>query len=202
MTRRIITLLACVFSAQLFAFEPTSAISVPKLSRDDTLSQSSFAIDSKVHPTWMHQIVSINTKKSTITLEDGSEWKAGYWYSGILKSWAVGDQVTVSWYSDTYFLDTQIKNHTKESYTWCQIKEAPQPNASGFLFIQSVPNRMTLVLSDGTRITSTKSYMFYDFSEGDVVHTLYGKGTGTKTPYSLWDVSSGYIAYDLNVELK
>ena len=202
MTRQIMTLLLFVFSAPLFAFEHVPAISAPTLSTDTALSQSHFGIAPKIHPTWLHHIAAISTKERTITLEDGSEWKSLYWYSGTLNTWRVGDEVTVSWHSDTYLADTQIKNYTKESYIWCEIKEAPQPNASGFLFIQSTPNSMVLVLNDGTRIRTEKAWMFKDFKQGDVVHTLYGQGVGTKTLYSLRDMSSNIIAYDLDVDVQ
>ena len=200
MTRCIIALLFFVFSAQLFAFEHESAIFAPLSSTDHALSQQRFNIDPKINPSWLHQIKAINRKTSTITLEDGSEWTLGYWYSSILKNWNIGDQVTVSWYMDTYFLDTQIKNYTKESYAWCQIKETPQPNASGFLFVERVINKMSIVLNNGTRIRSTKPLTFSNFKEGDVVITLYGKGTGTQSLYSLWDVVSQYVAYDLIID--
>ena len=201
MKRIIFTLILSFFSIQLFALESDRAIYAPLPgSTDHTLSQGRFDMDPDLHPSWLHHITAIDTRIGTITLEDGSEWKLNYWHSGTFKNWGVGDQITVAWYEDTYFQDTRIKNYTKKSYAWCEPKETPQADAPGFIYIESMPNKMTVVLSNGVRVTSKQAWMFSESKVGDIVVTLHGNKMGGETLYGLWDMNSRRIAYNLIVD--
>jgi hypothetical protein len=62
-----------------------------------------------------------------------------------------------------------------------------------------MPNNMTIILSDGTRVTSKQAVMFSEFSVEDIVVTLYGNKLGGETHYGLWNLSSLRIAYNLIV---
>lgn len=200
MIRRLIaTCFLFVLSMQVVAKEVNSAIYAPFPRTDKALLQGRFDVDPTLHSAWIHHITNIDFKTSKITLDDGSVWQLGSWYSQVLRKWAVGDQVTVSWCEDTYFLDTRIKNYTKKSYAWVDLKEGPQAGASGFVYIDSILNGSTLILSNGVYVYSKKPWMFSQFKPGDVVITLYGKMARTKSLYALWDVSRGYIAYNLRL---
>jgi len=63
-----------------------------------------------------------------------------------------------------------------------------------------MPNKMTVVLSDGTRVTSKQSMMFSEYTVGDIVVTLHGNKLGGETHYGLWNLSSLRIAYNLIVD--
>jgi len=201
MKRTILTLMLSFFSLQLFALESETAIYAPfPGSADHTLAQGRFDIDPKLAPNWLHQITAIDIKAGTITLEDGSEWKLDYWHSGALNSWGVGDQVTVAWYEDTYFQNIRIKNYTAKSYVWCEQKETPQPDASGFTYIESMPNKMTVVLNNGARVTSKQAWMFSEAKVGDIVVTLHGNKLRGGTPYGLWNMNSRRVFFNLIVD--
>lgn len=200
MKRTILSLVLSFFSLQLFAFEPGKAIYAPLPAVDQSVAQGRFDINPKLHPNWLHHITAIDTKASTLTLDDGSQWVLGYWYSGAVNNWAVGDEVTVAWYEDTFFQDTRIKNYTKKGYAWCTLKETPQPDAPGFMYIESMPNKMTVVLNDGTRVTSKNAVMFSGYAVGDVVLTLHGNKIDGGTPYGLWDMTSRLISFNLFVD--
>lgn len=203
MKRIILSLSLLLFSAHTFALEAQSAIYAPLFKSDDALAENEMPSSADIHPKWLHQITAINSKAGIVTLEDGSEWKFGqwynYWYTGSLKSWAVGDDVTISWYAGAMLLDTQIKNHTRNSYAWCELKAMPDPNNPNFTTIESMPNKMTLVLSNGARVTTRKPWMFTEASVGDVVVALYGNKMDGESLYALWDMTSLQISYDLRV---
>lgn len=195
----IFTLFVFLFGMQTNAIAQEPKIIPPTVVTKNGKTYGKFNMDATINQAWIHYITEINQKESTITLNNGSKWKLGRFYAGVLKKWKMGDQVTLSWYENTMFLDTQIINMTNQDYAWSNIKSAPNPDAPGFLTILKMPNRMVIELSNGTRVTTEYAWMFREFHEGDVVMTLYGKGTGTKTRYSLWDLSSSLIAYDLVV---
>ena len=185
---------------QTYAFEQKELISSPIPVTSHLQQQGIFDIDPDMNSSWLHSIMKINRQDRTITLENGSVWKLGMLYFRIFDKWQEGDQVTLSWYQDTYFLDTQIKNYTKQSYAWSNMKLGPQPEASGFLSISKViPQQICIELSNGVKVKTKYPWMFRNFREGDIVMTLYGKGIGSETLYSLWDLTSGYIAYDLSI---
>jgi len=205
MKRALLTFMLFFLSFQIFATESKLPIAAPFSGVEETVPQDRFVGNPQLHPDWMHQVTAVNHKAGTITLEDGSKWLLNYWFSSDLKNWAVGDQVTVAWYNDTYFTDTRIKNYTNKSYAWCKLDTTPQADASGFRYIESMPNSMTIVLNNGTRIISKDMGMFVNFGVGDVVLTLYGNTSlddGNKTAYALWNLNARLIAYNLKVDAQ
>ena len=198
MIRYMTIFLLFFLNTQVLAIQPSSAMTAPVPGSKRFLSEKYFDILSEIHPAWVHTITAMNYKERIVTLDDGSEWKMSYWFSGNPKSWEIGDQVTISWHGDsTYFLDIKLKNHTKKDYGWATIKETPQVNNSGFLYIEHLQNRMSLQLNNGVNVTSKKNWMFNNFREGDVVITLYNKESTFESSYALWDVNSHLIAEDL-----
>lgn len=204
MIRIMLMLLLPFFSLQLFAFQPERAIYAPLFETAPALEQGRFDLDPKLHRTWLHHIAAINEAKGTLTLDDGSQWKLGYWYTGVLKTWHVGDEVTVAWYDldAQLFSNVRIKNYTEKAYTWGTIQETPQVDFPAFTYIKDMPNKMTLILNDGTCVTTKQAWMFSDCNIGNVVVTLYGNQRlgNQKTSYALWDVTSRRITFDLNVD--
>ena len=97
-----------------YGFEQKQTIVTPLLASSNSKKHDQFDIDPNLNPSWLHSITKINRVDATITLENGSEWALGMFYSGVLKTWQEGDQVTLSWYEHTMFLDTMIKNYTKK----------------------------------------------------------------------------------------
>lgn len=200
--RHIFLLLTLLFSTQLFAANITVPIHAQEAFLGPKQTRNEFDIDPSLHPSWLHRISAINYATNTITIDDGSKWKLGFAYGRILKQWQVDDQITLSWYQHTVFLDTQIKNYTKQSYAWSQMSDYPQDNTPGFLFIKQILTSRSIKLSDGTLVTSKQPWMFHSYKEGDIIVTLYGHGVGSLTQYSILNVSNSTVTFDLMPEKK
>lgn len=192
-------LLICICSFSSYATAEHMAIRAPLPWMSQQSVQENLAVDQNIHPTWLHHITEIDRKKSIITLDNGSKWNLGIFYGRDLKKWQIGDEVSIAWSDAGIFLDMLIKNYTRGQYTWSNIEQAPQPDSSTFLYVKNIPNRMTLELNNGTIVSTPYSSMFKNVSVGDVMMTLYGRGMGTKTQYALWNMTNGYILYDLKV---
>lgn len=86
---------------------------------------------------YYHIVREIKASNSTVVLEDQSEWRIGWWYTGSIKSWKSGDRLKIS-HHEKYSNNMKLENIDHPSSAWGTIQIAPAKQLAET--IKRVPN--------------------------------------------------------------
>jgi ATP-dependent Clp protease ATP-binding subunit ClpA len=109
-------------------------------------------------------------EQGVITLEDGSTWTVGWWYTGVSKKWKAGDRLKVFFHSENSSSSNviEIVNLDTEGVVWASLFHFP---AKGYTFERSTlmdSGKLLIELSDGLKFLYP-GHRIKEWKAGDTV---------------------------------